>query len=235
MTQPSRMPMPNFIKLLKYGNGPKCYNLRNEGDLNDAVHLARWLNAAANTNGVKSNAVHAVIYDHHDQPIRIIDPSFELIVIYDVEEASPRVQNAIFEQMEASLTRNSPTVVLVTTNLRMSEILATRALRIYIDLKGEMTPPLIHLMRRISGLDMMGCKLIAKRAAEELNGDYVVALLAAMKNMNAVMIRSRVAGVSDETARKDHNLRQALADRSYYVQKSESWAFLDTLSGHYVP
>lgn len=105
---------------------------------------------------------------------------------------------------------------------------------------GERTPApitadLVRLMNAASGLGMMDCKAAAERAVAELDGDYVVALLARHAHGFAVMIRSRDPAVSDAQARTRWDLDHALGEREARVSGGGAWERLDGMSGRFVP
>lgn len=95
----------------------------------------------------------------------------------------------------------------------------------------ELTVEIVRLISKASGESMMTSKAAAIRAINELNNDFVVAILAQKNNQYAVKIGSLDPNVTDSQARWRWNVASAIGDRQSYVDKSDAWKELDAISG----
>lgn len=97
----------------------------------------------------------------------------------------------------------------------------------------ELTAEIVRLISKASGESMMTSKAAAIRAINELDNDFIVAILAHRNNHYAVNIRSVEPGVTNSQARWRWNIANAIGERDDYAKRSEAWKELDAISGRY--
>lgn len=93
---------------------------------------------------------------------------------------------------------------------------------------------LVRLMREVSGLGLHACRAAAVDAEENLDGDYVLALIHADVNGHAVFVKPRDPSETPAQARRRHMLAHAetlRADRMKRPGWTELSAMSDAING----
>lgn len=215
----------------------------NQGRPEDAYHLASWLSAVVGRAGTGSRhldlSADGALRAHHGGMVQDMTPMDEgFVVLSGMDDAWTASASGAILARQLDQARSGDAgkrIVIVRTDEDLSHLLADAAVlpETTIAMERRLTAPLVHLMREVSGYDMMRCKAAALEAIERYDADFVLAVGILNANSYAVRVRSLDPAVSEAEARRRWNVANAMGRRGDYVKRSDAGRRLDELSGRY--